>query len=118
MMAYRLRDETSSRANVRRNRPMRFAHQPVLAVLQQRAVGGQHGLHARRRVFSSQQPQLQFVRPQHQDGVIELARHRQRPPAIARDVNFVQRRRLFAFGARTVSVAVRAARSNVTSTYW
>ena len=98
MMAYMVRDETSSRANV--GEACRWSRAPAnRSDCQHHGVGGQHGLRIAGR-FQQQQPELELVDPQHQDGVIEFARHRQRPPLIASSVNFRHRLGCSPSGAR------------------
>ena len=57
-----------------------------------------------RLVLSSQSPSSSLVDAQHENGVVELARHGQRPPLIAGSVNGIRFKRLHRpSGARTVS---------------
>ena len=71
----------------------------------------QHGVERAARL-QQQRAELRLVGAQHQDGVVELARHRERPPRGARSLDLADGRAASASGAATVSVAVRAARSN------
>ena len=103
-----LREETSSRASVRRSMPMVSRTSQSLRCSSMTASAASTGS-AIARGLQQQQAELQFVDAQHQDRVVEFARHRQRPPLIAGGVDRVDRLRLRRLRARArSSVTVRA----------
>ena len=106
MMANRLRDLTSSRASVRRNIP-RFRGQTSCRARPPEPIALENG---RGVTASLQNPRayLEIVRSQHQDRIVELARHRQRPPFAPSAWMRCKSAGCRVCGAWTVSVAVRA----------
>ena len=97
MMAYILREETSSRAKVRRNMPMVSRTSQSFRLLQHDTASDASTASMLPVGLQQQQSKLQLVDAQHEDGVVEFARHAQRPPLIAGGVDGVQRLRLIAF---------------------
>ena len=63
-----------------------LAHEPVVLVGFEDCVGRQHFVHVSTRV-EDPRTDLQVIRAQRQDGVVELARHGERPPRVARCVD-------------------------------
>ena len=59
-----------------------FANEPVLLMCQERRIAGQHGVRVAAR-FHDPQPDIRVVRPQHQNRVVQLTGHLERPPARA-----------------------------------
>ena len=67
-----------------------------MLVLEHRAIASQHRIDPAGGL-DQQQTKLEFIDAQHQNGVVKLACHSQRPPPVARSIDFFQSRWLCSF---------------------
>ena len=73
--------------------PMRFTHEPIVRMRDERLIDRQDTLGVAARL-QDPGPDLQIIRPQHQDRVIQLACHLERPPVSAECEDTLQVARL------------------------